>query len=160
MNISWGKCKIFAKDLDAENASYIVLPTPVEDSTQLTTQEGDKMEAPVEGGENEDSRKKKAKYSLALEIRVAKGRQQPIADDDGVVEHHYEIILQPEDKTCPGFKIAKASVSCASNFTAAKGGSWSYTFDSLKPESGKQLVWGTVADPAQEGGAPTFTPLS
>lgn len=52
--IGWGKPRIFIKDLDASSPKWEELPTPVEDSTQLTTTKGDKQEAKIEGGENED----------------------------------------------------------------------------------------------------------
>lgn len=158
MNISWGKCTIFFKEFGSTGA-YSKLPTPVEDSTQLTTEKGDKLEAPVEGGELEDSRTKAAKYALALAIRVAKGRSQPIPDVNGVITGNYEILLQPEDPTVPGFKMAKVSGSCDYTFTAAEGGKWEYSFDALKADGSTKLVeWGTVTE-GQEG-AVTFAPLA
>lgn len=48
--IGWGKPRIFVKDLDTVSPSWEELPTPVEDSTQLTTTKGDKKEAKIEGG--------------------------------------------------------------------------------------------------------------
>ena len=54
--IGWGKPRIFVKDLDDQSAKWIELPTPVEDSTQLSTEKGDKQEAKIEGGENEIGR--------------------------------------------------------------------------------------------------------
>ena len=52
--IGWGKPRIFIKDLDVTSPAWEELPTPVEDSTQLTTTKGDKQEAKIEGGENEE----------------------------------------------------------------------------------------------------------
>lgn len=48
--IGWGKPRVFIKDLDASAPKWEELPTPVEDSTQLTTTKGDKQEAKIEGG--------------------------------------------------------------------------------------------------------------
>ena len=67
--IGWGKCSIIVKDLDVENSKWIKLPTPKEDSTQLQPTKGDKKEATVEGGENEDVKYGKNKYELAYTIR-------------------------------------------------------------------------------------------
>ena len=62
--IGWGKPRIFVKDLDASSPKWEELPTPVEDSTQLTTTKGDKQEAKIEGGENEDVKYGKTPMSL------------------------------------------------------------------------------------------------
>lgn len=93
--IGWGKPRIFVKDLDASSPKWEELPTPVENSTQLTTTKGDKQEAKIEGGENEDVKYGKNTYALVLNIRAAKGRKRPISDSDGVVTHNYAIALQP-----------------------------------------------------------------
>ena len=66
--IGWGKPRVFIKDLDASAPKWEELPTPVEDSTQLTTTKGDKQEAKIEGGENEDVKYGKNTYALALNI--------------------------------------------------------------------------------------------
>ena len=144
MILSWGKPRIFVKDLNTEGAKYIELPTPVLDSTQLTTTKGDKKEAKVEGGENEDVKYSKNTYALVLNIRQAKGRKKPIHDEDGVIMHNYEVILMPEDSSIEGFKIDKSAVSVEDTWTAADGGMWAYTFDALKADKGDQVKWGLV----------------
>lgn len=142
--IGWGKPRIFVKDLDTEGASFEELSTPVEDSTSLETTKGDKTEAKVEGGENEDVKYAKNTYALSLTIRAAKGRKKPIADVDGIITHNYEVMLQPEDAEVDGFHIAKSKVSLEDSWSAADGGTWIYTFDALKTEGHKQLEWGKV----------------
>lgn len=142
--IGWGKPRIFVKDLDAETPKWEELPTPVEDSTQLVTTKGEKQEAKIEGGENEDVKYSRNTYALNLNIRAAKGRQRPISDEDGVVAHNYAVVLQPEDIAVQGFAIEKSTVSVEDTFTTADGGVWAYAFDALKPASGKQVKWGVV----------------
>lgn len=105
--LSWGKPRIFIKDLDSEAPKWEELPTPVENSTQLSTTKGTKQEAKVEGGENEDVRYGKNTYALVTNIRAAKGRKRPVSDEDGVVMHNYAIALQPEDKEVQGFCMEK-----------------------------------------------------
>lgn len=144
MILGWGKPKIYIKDLDDESSKWIELPTPAEGTTQLTTTKGDKKEAKVEGGENEDVKYNRNTYALACNIRQAKGRKKPIGEDDGIITHNYQVALQPEDPTTEGFMIDKASVSIEDTWTADEGGAWVYTFDALKPETGKQLKWGLV----------------
>lgn len=142
--LGWGKPRIFVKDLDVTSPVWEELPTPVEDSTSLETTKGDKQEAKIEGGENEDVKYGRNTYALNLNIRAAKGRERPISDEDGVVSHNYAVVVQPEDATNQGFAIEKSSVSVEDTFTAADGGVWAYSFDALKPASGKQVKWGVV----------------
>ena len=150
--IGWGKPRIFIKDLDASVPKWEELPTPVEDSTQLETTKGDKQEAKIEGGENEDVKYGKNTYALTFNIRAAKGRKRPILDDDGVVAHNYAIALQPEDKDVQGFCMEKATVSVEDTFSSADGGVWIYTFDALKPSpEKKQIQWGKIITTESSG---------
>lgn len=149
--LSWGKPRIFIRDLGASQPSWLELPTPVEDSTNLATTKGDKKEAKVEGGENEDVKYSKNTYALTFNIRGAKGRSKPINDADGVIGNNFEVILQPEDKTNEGFWIEKSSVSVEDTWSAADGTIWAYTFDALKPDAGDQVKWGVVTVTESEG---------
>lgn len=143
--LGWGKPRVFVKDLDATSPKWEELPTPVDGSTQLTTTKGDKQEAKIEGGENEDVKYGKNTYALALNIRAAKGRKRPISDSDGVVTHNYAVALQPEDKEVQGFCMEKTTVSVEDTFSTEEGGIWAYTFDALKPGSDKkQVQWGKI----------------
>lgn len=143
--VGWGKPRIFIKDLDATTQKWEELDTPVEDSTQLETTKGDKQEAKIEGGENEDVKYGKNTYALTFNIRATKGRKRPISDEDGVVAHNYAIALQPEDPEVQGFCMKKATVSVEDTFSTADGGVWAYTFDALKASSSdKQVYWGKI----------------
>lgn len=143
--IGWGKPRVFIKDLDASAPKWEELPTPVEDSTQLTTTKGDKQEAKIEGGENEDVKYGKNTYALALNIRAAKGRKRPVSDREGVVAHNYAVVVQPEDTEVQGFCMEKTTVSVEDTFTSADGGVWAYTFDALKAAADKkQIQWGKI----------------
>lgn len=151
MILNWGKPRLFIKDLDSENPKWEELPTPVQDSTTLETTKGDKQEAKIEGGENEDVKYSRNTYALNLSIRAAKGRKRPINDEDGVVNHNYAIVLQPEDVTTQGLAIEKSAVSVEDTFSAADGGIWAYAFDALKPAKGRQVKWGIVTVTDTEG---------
>lgn len=142
--LSWGKPRIFVKDLDATSPKWAELPTPAEDSTSLETTKGDKTEAKIEGGANEDVRYKKNTYALNLNIRAAKNRKRPISDVDGLVVNKYAVVVQPEDATAPGFAIESSTVSVEDTFSSADGGVWSYTFDALQPAAGNQVKWGVI----------------
>lgn len=148
--LSWGKPRIIVRSLTGadgttNNNPYIEFPTPAEGSTALDTTKGDKVEAKVEGGENEDVRYNKSTYALNLNVRAAKGRKQPIADVDGIVVDEYEVYVQPEDPDGVAMFIPKSKVSVNTTFSVADGFIWEYAFDALKPEEGKQVRLGTIA---------------
>lgn len=143
--VGWGKPRIFIKDLDATAPKWEGLPTPVEDSTQLETTKGDKQEAKIEGGENEDVKYGKNTYALTFNLRAIKSRKRPISDDDGVVAHNYAVAVQPEDADVQGFCMKKSAVSVEDSFSTSDGGVWAYTFDALKASStDKQVYWGKI----------------
>lgn len=148
-NIAWGKPRIFIKDIDGEQTGqnaekWIELPTPVEDSTELSAEKGDKLEAKIEGGENEDVKYKRSTYTLAFNIRKAKKRQAPFPSVDGVVDHHFAVLLQPEDPTVEGFYISSTTVSVDETFTAADGAMWQCQLECIKANKGDTVKWGIV----------------
>ena len=130
--LSWGQPKIYYKA--TTESTWKLAPTPVEDSTELTTEKGDKTEAKIEGGANEDVRYGKNTYALSFTIRATKGREKLMDDVDGIINGTYSIALVPEDATIEGFIIEKASVSIEDAWTAADGATWAYTFDALQPD--------------------------
>jgi hypothetical protein len=138
--ISWGKPNI--KVAPVSNGIFgaiIEFPTPVQDSTQLTTEKGNKLEAPLEGGELADVRYDKNKYTCELELYKTKGSNKPIEDDNGVIEQEYALFLIPEDPTNEGFIMRRSSVSVEDTWAANIGHKWKYIFEALKPVSGKLL---------------------
>jgi hypothetical protein len=138
--ISWGKPTVEVAPITGSTiGTYVSLPTPVQDSTQLTTEKGEKLEAPLEGGELADVRYDKNKYTLELELYRTKGATKPIADDDGIIATEYAVRLTPEDATNAGFVMQRSSVSCEDTWDAKIGYKWKYTFEALKPASGKLL---------------------
>ena len=142
--LAWGKPRIFVKKLGG-GGSWIELPTPVEGSTQLSTTKGNKNEAKIEGGENEDVKYNRNTYALALNIRAVEGRAMPIIADDGVIGGQYAVVLQPENPASQGFAFLKSAASVEDTFTTADGGVWNYTFDALKQDAKhKQIYWGQV----------------
>lgn len=158
MNIplSWGKCTLFIKDLGTTGAKWKKLATPVEDSTNLTPAQGDKLEAKIEGGENEAVKYKKNTYQLTYNIRKAQGRKQPMANTDGVVKNEYAVLLQPEDPTTDGFYIERSSANVQDQFTTAEGAIWAITHDALSPSSGNTVKWGTVTTATSGSGGETI----
>lgn len=141
--IGWGKCRILYKNLD-DSSGWKEAPTPAENTTQLTATKGDKTEAKLEGGANEDVKYAKNTYALAYQIRVAKGKTMPFKQNDGLVAGNYAVAVQPEDPEVPGIMIDKSVVSAEDTFSTEEGGAITYTHDALQPASGNQVKWGKV----------------
>lgn len=146
MNISWGKPNIYVRKLETgKTYKWRQLKTPVENSTELVPTKGDKKEAKIEGGGNEDVINSKNTYALSMTFRLAKGETKPFEDTDGVVSDEYEVMLQPEDAAAYGIHIEKARVSLEDSYNADGGIENKYTFDAIKPSSGNTVKWGVVA---------------
>lgn len=136
--MNWGKPTIIVDWNDTPQ----VLPTPVEDSTQLETEEGEEIEATVEGGEVEAARYHRNKYNLDFEIRTMSGRKKPLADKDGVIKGTGSILVIPEDLESQGIYIPKSVCRNVASYTAADGGRWAYRYKALKNDIGDQCLWG------------------
>lgn len=144
-SIGWGKCSIIIKDLDDTSSKWTKIATPKEDSTKLSTNKGDKVEATIEGGENEDTKYKKSTYTLEYLIRRNASRKKPMVDVDGVISHHYGVFVQPENITVPGPYLPKTVASLDEAFDTTDGGQMTYDHDTLSPDDGgKQVRWGTI----------------
>ncbi len=142
--LSWGKPKIVVK-LDVEGAIYRLLNTPVDDSTNLETTEGDKNEAKIEGGEVEAVRYDKSTYKLSMQIRLKKGDKLPFANKDGIVAGEYSVWVQPEDVEAFGIQMLKAHVSMKTSYTANDGIMCDVAFDALSPDANTpQCQFGVV----------------
>lgn len=144
--IGWGRPTIVISKLDnkGEPTTWSEVPTPAEDSTSLTTTKGDKTEAKLEGGANEDVKYGRNTYALAYQIRVAKGKTMPFVALDGVVDGEYAVAVQPEDPSVPGIMIKKSVVSAEDTYSSAEGGAIVYTHDALQPNEGSQVEWGVI----------------
>lgn len=138
--LSWGKPKVFIKDAEDSSASWRQIPTPVKDSTTLEVEEGETLEALVEGGEVEDQKHARNKSTLTFEIRAAKNRHLIVADDDGLIDHNQSIAILPEDPDAPGVLIDCANMHATAPFTCAEGLKRSYKCTALVPDDGSHMV--------------------
>ena len=167
-NLSWGKPRIFVKDIDTPSEKWKELNTPAQDTTELQATKGDKMEAPIEGGENEEVKYKDGQFTVVYNIRKKKGRAVPIPNKNGVASKHYAFCLMPEDNTNIGFYIEKSTATVDDTFTPADGAVWAIQHDAISAASGNTVKWGTVTidqgkltftetQPAEGVEAATFT---
>lgn len=148
-NLSWGKPRIFLARTDSaateEEKKWHEIATPAEDTTELQPTKGEKVEAKIEGGENEGVRNKRNTYVLVANVRVKEDNAFPFPIVDGAVEGEWKLMLQPEDVGAYGLYMAKGTISIEDSYKAADGGIWGFTFDALKKDkSTPQVQWGVV----------------
>ncbi|MBQ4394379.1 MAG: BACON domain-containing protein [Paludibacteraceae bacterium] len=138
--ISWGKPTILLKDLDEPGSNWKKIPTPVEDSTVLEIEEGEVLEAKIEGGETEDEKHQRNKANLTMEIRAAKDRHLIARDNDGVINHHFAVAVIPEDNAAPGLLIDRASMHATPSYSCKEGIKRSYKMGALVPDDESHSV--------------------
>ena len=132
--IGWGKNRHGARDITDSGKGFRELPTAAEDTWEVTTEKGDKLEAKLEGGQNQDVKYKENTNVINFDIRVAKGQKKPFADRNGIIDHEYEYFSQPEDPEVPaGIMVSRARISCEVKATDADGMTLTYTVEPLQP---------------------------
>ena len=155
-NISWGKPDVFfgaqGSTFGADTFDFEKAATPAEDSTQLTGQQGEKVEAKIEGGAAEDTKYKDPTLELVMKIRMAKEdsgslRRLPTAlyKSGSTTEYTKDkvaVCVIPENPAAPGFFCAACSVSIIETYTASEGAFWEITLSINVPTSGKAIQWG------------------
>ena len=143
ITIGWGKPTIKVKKLTDLESEYSELPTPVENSTSLETTQGEKMEAKIEGGDNEAVKYKANTYELTFQIRDAPEKAEKlkvISDKDGVVSDEFAVQVIPENDKAIGVQIDRSSVNVQTSYSSENGVVKTYTFSALKPSDGSETV--------------------
>ena len=150
--ILWGKPTITVTAVggaSADQSTNLDVPTPVADSTQLSTEAGDKHTADIEGGGFEAVRYDKNTYTLEFSVRFAAGRTMPFEDKshDGVITGTYKFAVKGEDTGSPTMTMNEASVRYEDEYSADDGARRHYYCESLVQEQGDQITW---AHPEQQ----------
>ncbi|MDR1223689.1 MAG: hypothetical protein LBL07_12560 [Tannerella sp.] len=136
----WGKMTVQIARLTAGVAgAFTDVFTPVQGSFALNVEEGNKLEAFIEGGERIASRKDANKYTLEFQVYLGGDLAKPIEDVDGVISDEYAIRVIPENAALEGFLMGRTAVSVIESFTAEEGHRATYTFEALKPATGKMM---------------------
>lgn len=132
--LSWGKptIKIDTTSID----------TPKEGTTKLTVQTGDKVEARLEGGGVKDVRYKEGTATLEFDLYVGKDDTDPFEGKitNGVLAGDHKVTVVPEDATCKGVQIDRASVNRTISYDAEEGIMYHYSIDALTPTDGTEKV--------------------
>ena len=140
--ILWGKPTFTVTAVggaSADQSAKLTIPTPVEGSTSLTTETGEKHEALVEGGGNEAVRYDKNKYTLEFSVRVAAGRDMPFEDksSDGRVTGTYKFVIKGEDTASPTMTLNEGSVRYEDEMSLSDGAARHYYVEALVPTPGQ-----------------------
>ena len=127
----------------ADQSANLTIPTPVADSTQLTTEAGDEHTADIEGGGYEARRYDKNTYTLEFAVRFADGRTMPFEDKshDGQVSGTYKFVVTSEEGSAPSMTMQEATVRYEDEYNADDGARRHYYAQSLVPASGDQITW-------------------
>lgn len=142
VTVAWGQPKIEVKKTG--ETLWTAFATPVEGTTTLECTQGDKLEAKIEGGENEAVKYKANTYTLTFEVRQVPERTDPIEETDGIVADEYAVRITPENEAATACLIERAAVNVQTKFDSENGLVKTYTFDVLKPETGAQVKLDTI----------------
>jgi hypothetical protein len=138
--LKWGKMTVEIAPITAGTiGTYTAIFTPKQGGFALNVEDGNKLEAFIEGGERIDVRQDAKKYSFEFQVLLGEGLEKPIEDVDGIILGEYAIRVIPENALLDGFLMERASVSVSETFTSEEGHLATYTFEALKPTSGKML---------------------
>lgn len=134
--LTWGKCKVVVDD-------EIVIDNIQENSTNLNTEQGDKKEAIIEGGEVIATRYQRNKYSLEF---VEFGKPT-LANLDGIVpgNHKVELINCDEGVNRKVFTFPSAVINVQPGFSSEYGTVTTYTCNANRQETGS-IVWADDVD--------------
>lgn len=147
--ILWGKPSITITAVTGTSADLTVA-TPVADSTQLTTEAGERHTADIEGGGYEAVRYDRGSFTLEFSVRFAKDRTMPFADAsiDGQVTGTYKFEVQEAGalKGAPKLTVNEATVRYEDNYSADGGAYRHYFAESIVPTGDSdQIFWGSVS---------------
>ena len=139
--LNWGECDLFhATCVDgAPSGEWTELPTPKQDSTELSTDAGDDMTATEEGGAIVDYMPGKNTYTLEWDEFVKKGKEPSFEDDDGVIDGEHSFRIEAQDKDCPAIQIDRAVLRVEDSYNTSDGQLRHYVAKALKPASGKTI---------------------
>lgn len=140
VGLSWGAIKgYYSPVVNGVETGWHALPNIVDDSLVINTEKGDKMEAPIEGGQNEFVQYKKSTFSIEWEHRDALEdgglRAKPFTDVDGVIAGVYALKFIPETSGARGIYVKRCSMSCEDSYSSEDGIKWKYTADVLASEN-------------------------
>lgn len=152
--ISWGKPSKFETTTStdgapAASAKWEAIETPKENTLKINVTAGSETTATEEGGGLVDIRFNANTYTLEFDEFVKKGKDPIFNDVDGIIAGEHAFRFLPEDDTCEGRLIERATVRVEETFTTADGIIRHHVARCLKPKEGKTVKKYTKTAPTQ-----------
>ncbi len=121
--LGWGRCKVGDYDDIVEN------------SCQLSIEEGQEQTANIEGGTFEGRKKAPDKYILSFRRRLGSSSEV----EPGFTENFGDIEVEPENENAVGVKLKSVSEHIAIGFDSTDGTVATYTYKTkgMKDANGK-----------------------
>lgn len=113
------------------------IDVPKKDSLKVEPKEGETKEALDEQGNIVDSKTTPATYEITWEMFVKKGVETPFDGEEGVIAGEHAFRFTPDDPTCKGWRVDRATVSATISFSTSEGTLYKYKAKVLKPKAGK-----------------------
>ena len=113
------------------------IDVPKKDSLKVDPKEGETKEALDEQGNIVDSKTTPATYEITWEMFVKKGVEPPFDGEEGVIAGEHAFRFTPDDPTCKGWRVDRATVSATISFSTSEGTLYKYKAKVLKPKNGK-----------------------
>lgn len=113
------------------------IDVPKKDSLKVDPKEGETKEALDEQGNIVDSKTTPATYEITWEMFVKKGVEPPFDGEEGVIAGEHAFRFTPDDPTCKGWRVDRATVSATISFSTSEGTLYKYKAKALKPKTGK-----------------------
>lgn len=113
------------------------IDVPKKDSLKVDPKEGETKEALDEQGNIVDSKTTPATYEITWEMFVKKGVEPPFDGEEGVIAGEHAFRFTPDDPTCKGWIVDRATVSATISFSTSEGTLYKYKAKVLKPKTGK-----------------------
>ena len=147
--LNWGECNLFHADSTAgaapkEAEKWKELPTPKEESTQLTTEAGSDKTATEEGGAIVDYMPGKNTYTLEFDLFKKAGEELPdwiTKAVDGVVPGEHAFRIESQDKSTAAILIERAVVRVEDSYSTTDGTLIHVTAKALKPKEGNTVKY-------------------
>ena len=118
-------------------SQWTKIDVPKKDSLKVEPKEGETKEALDEQGNIVDSKTTPATYEITWEMFVKKGVEPPFDGADGVIAGEHAFRFTPDDPTCKGWRVDRATVSATISFSTSEGTLYKYKAKVLKPKTGK-----------------------
>ena len=118
-------------------SQWTQIDVPKKDSLKVEPKEGETKEALDEQGNIVDSKTTPATYEITWEMFVKKGVDPPFDGADGVIAGEHAFRFTPDDPTCKGWRVDRATVSATISFSTSEGTLYKYKAKVLKPKTGK-----------------------